>query len=132
MSDALRIELILFGIDVVMIEPGTVNTAMYDKGEKEDLSEFKSTEYWNAGTPVNFQKWIVNERRTNGLPPRNVWAKLSMWCTQHCETEGTLCYHSATIQKLDIAQTPSCEDVRHLYRKANGTQKEVARFEWRV
>jgi len=28
MSDALRIELMLFGIDVVMIEPGTVNTAM--------------------------------------------------------------------------------------------------------
>jgi NAD(P)-dependent dehydrogenase (short-subunit alcohol dehydrogenase family) len=26
----------LFGIDVVMIEPGTVNTSMYDKGEKED------------------------------------------------------------------------------------------------
>jgi hypothetical protein len=23
----------------VIIEPGTVNTAMYDKGEKEDLSE---------------------------------------------------------------------------------------------
>jgi len=25
-----------------IIEPGTVNTAMYDKGEKEDLSEFKA------------------------------------------------------------------------------------------
>jgi NAD(P)-dependent dehydrogenase (short-subunit alcohol dehydrogenase family) len=34
MSDALRRELMLFGIDVVIIEPGTVNTAMYDKGEK--------------------------------------------------------------------------------------------------
>jgi hypothetical protein len=32
MSDALRRELMLFGIDVVIIEPGTVNTAMYDKG----------------------------------------------------------------------------------------------------
>jgi short-subunit dehydrogenase len=35
MSDALRRELMLFGIDVVIIEPGTVNTAMYDKGEKK-------------------------------------------------------------------------------------------------
>ena len=35
MSDALRIELMLFGIDLVLVEPGTVNTAMYDKGEKE-------------------------------------------------------------------------------------------------
>jgi hypothetical protein len=70
MADALRIELMLFGIDVVIIEPGTVNTSMYDKGEKEDLSEFKQTEYWEA--VQNFQKWIVNEARTNGLPPERL------------------------------------------------------------
>src|ERR1700683_3442759 len=70
MSDALRRELMLFGIDVVMIEPGTVNTAMYDKGEKEDLSEFKHTEYWAA--VQNFQKFIVNEARTNGLSPERL------------------------------------------------------------
>ena len=70
MSDALRQELMLFGIDVVIIEPGTVNTAMYDKGEKEDLSEFKPTEYWEA--VQKFQKWIVNEARTNGLPPERL------------------------------------------------------------
>jgi len=70
MSDALRRELMVFGIDVVIIEPGTVNTAMYDKGEKEDLSEFKQTEYWEA--VQNFQKWIVNEARTNGLPPERL------------------------------------------------------------
>jgi hypothetical protein len=70
MSDALRQELMLFGIDVVIIEPGTVNTAMYDKGEKEDLSEFKPTEYWEA--VENFQKYIVTEARTNGLPPERL------------------------------------------------------------
>src|SRR5271155_2009932 len=70
MSDVLRRELMLFGIDVVIIEPGTVNTAMYDKGEKEDLSEFKPTEYWEA--VQNFQKYIVTEARTNGLPPERL------------------------------------------------------------
>jgi hypothetical protein len=30
MSDALRQELMIFGIDAVIIEPDTVNTAMYD------------------------------------------------------------------------------------------------------
>ena len=70
MSDALRQELMLFGIDVVIIEPGTVNTAMYDKGEKEDLSEFKPTEYWDA--VQNFQKYIVTEARSNGLPPERL------------------------------------------------------------
>jgi NAD(P)-dependent dehydrogenase (short-subunit alcohol dehydrogenase family) len=70
MSDALRRELILFGIDVVIIEPGTVNTAMYDKGEKEDLSEFKQTGYWEA--VQNFQKFIVTEARTHGLSPERL------------------------------------------------------------
>jgi NAD(P)-dependent dehydrogenase (short-subunit alcohol dehydrogenase family) len=70
MSDALRRELMLFGIDVVIIEPGTVNTAMYDKGEREDLSEFKPTAYWEA--VQKFQKFIVTEARTNGLSPERL------------------------------------------------------------
>jgi NAD(P)-dependent dehydrogenase (short-subunit alcohol dehydrogenase family) len=70
MSDALRQELMLFGIDVVIIEPGTVNTAMYDKGEQEDLSEFKHTEYWEA--VQNFQKFIVAEARSKGLSPERL------------------------------------------------------------
>jgi NAD(P)-dependent dehydrogenase (short-subunit alcohol dehydrogenase family) len=69
-GDRVDFQLMLFGIDVVIIEPGTVNTAMYDKGEKEDLSEFKQTEYWEA--VQKFQKWIVNEARTNGLPPERL------------------------------------------------------------
>jgi NAD(P)-dependent dehydrogenase (short-subunit alcohol dehydrogenase family) len=69
MSDVLRLELMLFGIDLVMIEPGFVNTAMYDKGEKEDLSEFKPTEYLNA--VQNFQKFIVAEGR-KGLSPERL------------------------------------------------------------
>jgi len=68
MSDVLRLELMLFGIDLVMIEPGFVNTAMYDKGEKEDLSEFKPTEYWNA--VQTFQKFIVAEGRKGFSPER--------------------------------------------------------------
>jgi Short-chain dehydrogenases of various substrate specificities len=70
MSNALRQEVMLFGIDVVIIEPGTVNTAMYDKGEQEDLSEFKPTEYWEA--VQNFQKFIVAEARNNGLSPERL------------------------------------------------------------
>jgi hypothetical protein len=64
----LRLELMLFGIDLVMIEPGFVNTAMYDKGEEEDLGEFRQTEYWEA--VQNFQKFIVIEGR-KGLSPEN-------------------------------------------------------------
>src|ERR1700729_1769816 len=69
MSDVLRLELMLFGIDLVMIEPGFVNTAMYDKGEKEDLSEFKQTENWTGGQ--NSQKFIIAEGR-KGLSPERL------------------------------------------------------------
>ena len=68
MSDVLRLELMLFGIDLVMIEPGFVSTTMYDKGEKEDLSEFEPTEYWDA--VQNFQKFIVAEGRKGFSPER--------------------------------------------------------------
>jgi len=69
LSEALRRELMLFGIDVVIIEPGPVNTAMYDKGETEDLSEFKTTPYW--GAIENFRNYVVAEGR-KGLPPERL------------------------------------------------------------
>ena len=69
MSDALRRELMLFGIDVVIIAPGTVKTGTYDKGEKEDLSEFKQTEYWEA--VQKFQAIIAGERN-KGLSPERL------------------------------------------------------------
>jgi hypothetical protein len=69
MSDALRRELIPFGIDVVLIEPGAVNTAMYDKAEQEDTSKFDDTPYRDA--LKKFQRQIVAEGR-EGLNPREL------------------------------------------------------------
>jgi NAD(P)-dependent dehydrogenase (short-subunit alcohol dehydrogenase family) len=69
MSDALRCELMLFGIDLIIIRPGFVATAMYDKGEKENLSEFEPTPYWNALR--NFQRFLVAEGR-KGLSPEKL------------------------------------------------------------
>ena len=61
----------LFGIRRRDHRAGTVkDVAMYDKGEKEDLSEFKQTEYWEA--VQNFQKFIVSEARNNGLSPERL------------------------------------------------------------
>jgi len=49
---------------------GAVLLAHNDKGEKEDLSEFKETEYWEA--VQNFQKFIVAEAPNNGLSPERM------------------------------------------------------------
>jgi hypothetical protein len=68
MSDVLRLELMLFCIDLVMIEPGFVNTTMYDKGEQEDLSELQPTEYWSAIQRI--KKFSVTEGRKGFAPER--------------------------------------------------------------
>jgi NAD(P)-dependent dehydrogenase (short-subunit alcohol dehydrogenase family) len=45
LSDVLRRELQIWGIDVIVIQPGAVNTSIWDKGEKEDLSRYDHTAY---------------------------------------------------------------------------------------
>lgn len=45
LSDSLRRELLLFGIDVIVIGPGAVATPIWDKAEAMDLSRFKGSVY---------------------------------------------------------------------------------------
>lgn len=45
MSDALRRELMLYGIEVIVIEPSAVRTAIWDKAEQQDLSKYQQTDY---------------------------------------------------------------------------------------
>ena len=44
-SDALRIEMLLYGVDVVLIEPGPIKTAIWDKVPDLDDNEFTGTDY---------------------------------------------------------------------------------------
>ena len=43
MSEALRREMMIYGIDVIMVVPGPVATAIWDKGEATDLSAYEGT-----------------------------------------------------------------------------------------
>lgn len=47
-SDSLRIELMVHGIDVIVIGPGAVATAIWDKAEQVDISAYQETEYTHA------------------------------------------------------------------------------------
>lgn len=44
-SDALRRELLVYGIDVILIEPGPIKTAIWDKAPKEDENPFEGSDY---------------------------------------------------------------------------------------
>ncbi|MEQ8268473.1 MAG: SDR family oxidoreductase [Parvibaculum sp.] len=64
-SEALRRELMLFGIDVIVIGPGPVKTAIWDKAEEVDISRYGNSPY----LPIlqNFQKVFIDQGR-QGLP----------------------------------------------------------------
>lgn len=61
MSDALRRELRVYGIDVVLIEPGMIATPIWDKAESADFAHFDDTIYGPAARRM--QQWAVGEGR---------------------------------------------------------------------
>jgi NAD(P)-dependent dehydrogenase (short-subunit alcohol dehydrogenase family) len=68
-SESLRRELMLYGIDVIIIGPGSVATPIWDKAEKEDLSLYADTEYADAARRL--QKYMIEDGR-KGYPPEKV------------------------------------------------------------
>ena len=44
-SDSLRRELLIYGVDVILIEPGPIKTAIWDKAPDPENNEFNGTDY---------------------------------------------------------------------------------------
>jgi NAD(P)-dependent dehydrogenase (short-subunit alcohol dehydrogenase family) len=61
LSDALRRELMVYGVDVILIEPGMIATPIWDKAEETDLGMFAGTAY--AAPARRMLKWLVEEGR---------------------------------------------------------------------
>ena len=68
-SESLRRELMLYGIDVIIVGPGSVATPIWDKAEQVDTSPYENTEYYDAAMQV--QKYMIRDGR-NGYPPEKV------------------------------------------------------------
>jgi NAD(P)-dependent dehydrogenase (short-subunit alcohol dehydrogenase family) len=69
MSETLRREMMIYGIDVIMIVPGPVATPIWDKGEAEDLSAYEDTGY--SVTLEHFRKFMIEDGR-RGLKPERL------------------------------------------------------------
>ena len=68
-SETLRRELMLYGIDVIIIGPGAVATPIWDKAEQADMSPYAETEYMKFARRI--QEYMIQSGR-NGLPPEKV------------------------------------------------------------
>jgi NAD(P)-dependent dehydrogenase (short-subunit alcohol dehydrogenase family) len=69
MSESLRRELLLYGIDVIVIGPGSVATPIWQKTESADTSAYQGTDY--GPSLDNFRKYFSEEGR-RGFPPEKI------------------------------------------------------------
>ena len=68
-SESLRRELMLYGIDVIIVGPGSIATPIWDKGAQTDLSSYADTDYLDAAQRM--MKFMVNDGKS-GYPPEKV------------------------------------------------------------
>jgi NAD(P)-dependent dehydrogenase (short-subunit alcohol dehydrogenase family) len=69
LSESLRRELMLFGIDVIIVAPGTVATPIWDKAEALDVTPFADTPYARALEKLRF---FMIDGGKKGLPAERI------------------------------------------------------------
>jgi NAD(P)-dependent dehydrogenase (short-subunit alcohol dehydrogenase family) len=78
-SESLRREMMIFGIDVIVVAPGAVATPIWDKADQVDVTRYQNTVYWPA---LNKIKAYMLELGRKGLPPETlgkaVWRALTV------------------------------------------------------
>jgi NAD(P)-dependent dehydrogenase (short-subunit alcohol dehydrogenase family) len=68
-TEALRRELMIYGIDVIAIGPGAVVTPIWDKAERGDETAYAKTDY--AAALKNFKEFFIADGR-KGFPPERI------------------------------------------------------------
>jgi NAD(P)-dependent dehydrogenase (short-subunit alcohol dehydrogenase family) len=74
LSESLRREMMLFGIDVIIIAPGAVKTPIWSKTDEVDISTYKNSPYFPALERV---RQFMLHLAEIGLPPEKIAARIA-------------------------------------------------------
>lgn len=114
-SESLRREMMVFGIDVIVIAPGTIATPIWDKAGALDVSPYAGTVYAPA---IDAVKKKLAEAKDKGLPAEKVgeaiWRALTV---PHPKTRYTITPDPLT--HLALALLPS-RWIDRIYARALG------------
>jgi len=88
-TDALRREMIVHGVDVVMVAPGAVRTPIWEKARRRDMSRYAATEY--ADALVRYAEFVDDSERA-GIPVDDV---------------GSLIWHALTTPRPRARYAPA-------------------------
>lgn len=69
LSESLRRELVVYGIDVILIRPGAVATPIWDKADALDLNRFANTPYMKSLSKI---KDVMIGMGRKGYPPERI------------------------------------------------------------
>ena len=69
LSEGLRREMMLFGIDVIIIAPGAVKTPIWSKADEVDIAAYKNSPFFPALEKI---RKFMRRLGENGLPPEKV------------------------------------------------------------
>jgi len=74
LSESLRREMMLFGIDVIIIAPGPVKTPIWSKAEEVDISAYRNSPFFPALERI--RKFMLHLGEI-GLPPEEIAARIA-------------------------------------------------------
>jgi NAD(P)-dependent dehydrogenase (short-subunit alcohol dehydrogenase family) len=74
LSESLRREMMLFGIDVIIIAPGAVKTPIWGKAEDVDISAYRNSPFFPALQKI---RQFMLQLGENGLPAETIAARIA-------------------------------------------------------